>query len=100
MAFLNTGQWWDRQHVIACYPNQELVHILELNDQQAQRIEIIQEEYQSELLQMQFKNLLSHDPDVSYLVRKRNERIMEVLNDRQEKILNAYCADLIMLAEY
>jgi hypothetical protein len=100
MAFLNTGQLWDRQNVVACYPNRELITILDLNDQQVQRIEIIQDEFESAILQAQLESFLSDDTSVGQLVKKRNDRILDVLSERQEKILNAYCADLILLAEY
>jgi hypothetical protein len=70
-----------------------------LNPAQIQKINAINALYENEI-----STLVDEDPEAkkknsSRLLRERNNRIMEVLNEEQQKILSTYCTDLISLSK-
>lgn len=79
--------------------NWELTQMLALNPAQIQKINAINTLYETEI-----STLVDEDPEAkkensSRLLRERNNRIMEVLNEDQQKILSTYCTDLISLSK-
>ena len=100
MAFLNTGQLWDRQTMATCYPHLDLIETLGLDDDQTQQIEAIQRAYEAKVLSLERSDSESKNEKINYLLRERNHRIIEVLSDHQQKMLNTYCTDLITLTDY
>lgn len=73
--------------------------MLALNPAQIQKINAINAVYETEI-----SRLVDEDPEEkketsSRLLRERNNRIMEVLNEDQQKILYTYCTDLISFSK-
>ena len=79
--------------------NWELTQMLALNPAQMQKINAINTLYETEI-----SRLVNEHPEVkkvncSRLLTERNHRIMKVLNEEQQKILNSYCTDLISFSK-
>ena len=73
--------------------------MLALNPAQMQKINAINTLYETEI-----SRLVNEHPEVkkvncSRLLTERNHRIMKVLNEEQQKILNSYCTDLISFSK-
>lgn len=77
------------------YMNVRLAEMLELDKDQIERIRAINRAYQSELSNLEDENHRPAKARISQLLRERNSEIIEVLNERQRKVLYTCSMDLI-----
>ena len=98
IALFNAVQLREERKISVGYVNWELTKLLELEDQQLVKIQAIHAEYEREMLkvyddksyEVEFKR-----KKMDHLIFKRSMEIMEVLNEKQQKILYSYCTDLL-----
>ncbi len=98
IAFFNVGQLWERRKVSAEYINVELIQLLELDQDQMKKIQAITTAFDSKWQKIQMDKLCSQETkkrNSDLLISERNKQIMEVLSERQQKVLYAYCTDLL-----
>lgn len=98
VAFFNLGQTWEGHKTSLQYVNWELNGLLRLNITQMEKINAINTKYDFELGKIKGNETWSEQQkeEVSAkLLLSRNEEIMKILDDRQQELLYAYCADLL-----
>ena len=93
IALFNAGLVWEEHKISQQYINFELSQILDLNEIQLEKIRSIQAAYEIEVSQV------TTSENIDLLVRERNRKIMEVLNEQQKRILHSYCTDLVSAAK-
>lgn len=99
MALFNAGQLWERQRIAIRLLNFELTHLLDLDKNQMEKIQAINAVYETEVSRLKDDNAVLRNEKVTALLMQRNDRIMEVLNEQQQKVLYAYCTDLIFVTK-
>jgi hypothetical protein len=99
IALFNAGLLWEEQKISLQYMNFELTRMLELNENQMEKISSIHAEYEIEVSKVINESQGSRPEKINQLMRERNRRIMEVLNERQQKILSTYCSNLVSFAK-
>jgi GTPase SAR1 family protein len=99
IALFNAGLLWEEQKISQQYMNFELTQMLELNENQMQKIRSIQAVYEIEGSKLISESTASTAEKINLLTRERNKQIMEVLNEDQKKILRTYCTDLVSFAK-
>jgi biopolymer transport protein ExbB/TolQ len=87
IAFFNVGQLWERRKVSAEYINVELIQLLELDQDQMKKIQAITKAFDSKWGKIHTDKLCNEET--------KNKQIMEVLSETQQKVLYAYCTDLL-----
>jgi hypothetical protein len=98
IAFFNVGQLWERRKVSAEYINVELIQLLELDQDQLKKIQAITKAFDSKWGKIHTDELCNEEAkkrNRELLIYERNKQIMEVLSETQQKVLYAYCTDLI-----
>ena len=98
IAFSNVGQLWERRKVSAEYINVELIHLLELDEDQMKKIQAITKAFDSKWERIHKDELCTEETkkrNMNFLISERNKQIMEVLSETQQKVLYAYCTDLL-----
>ena len=98
IAFSNVGQLWERRKVSAEYINVELIHLLELDRDQMRKIQAITKAFDSKWEKIHTDKLCTEETkksNMDLLIYERNKQIMEVLSEAQQKVLYAYCTDLL-----
>ena len=93
IAIFNAGQTWEREEMSLHYATQEINQMLGLDEIQVRKIRTINAAYEEKL-----SGMINADDgcvEGKLLLHKRNELIMEVLNERQKRILHAYCTNLV-----
>ncbi len=95
MALFNTGQLLEARQIAVRYTNWELTQLLQLDKKQLERIHNIHVLYERKLSNVMQNTQQSMEEKSLALLRERNNYIMEVLNDDQQKILYTYCTDMI-----
>ena len=73
--------------------------MLELNENQMEKIRSIQAQYEDEVSKAIIERTTSTPEKIDLLRHERNKQIMDVLNEEQKKILRAYCTDLVSFAK-
>jgi hypothetical protein len=99
IALFNAGLVWEEHKISQQYINFELTKILDLNESQLEKIRSIQEDYEIEVSKVTSERIGSTSENINVLVRERNRKIMEVLNEQQKRILHSYCTDLVSAAK-
>ena len=99
IALFNAGLVWEEHKISQQYINFELTQILDLNENQLEKIRSIQAAYEVELSKVATEGIGSSSESIDLLVRERNRQIMEVLNEQQKRILHSYCTDLVSAAK-
>jgi len=99
IALFNAGLVWEEHKISQQYINFEVSQILNLNEIQLEKIRSIQAAYEIEVSQVTSKRIESTSENIGLLVRERNRKIMEVLNEQQKRILHSYCTDLVSSAK-
>jgi hypothetical protein len=99
MALFNAGQLWEGQRISIRLLNFELTHLLDLDRSQMEKIQAINAVYEIEVSRLIDDNVVSRNEKVNALLTQRNDRIMEVLNEQQQKALYVYCTDLIFITK-
>ena len=98
IAFFNVGQLWERRNVSAEYINVELIHRLELDQNQMKKIQAITKAFDSKWEKIHTDKLCTEESkkrNRDLLIYERNKQVMEVLSETQQKVLYAYCTDLL-----
>jgi hypothetical protein len=99
IALFNAGVLWEGQKFSQQYMNFELTQMLELNENQLEKIRSIQLVYEREVTRISNGKAGSCPEKVKLLLHTRNRQIMEVLNEHQKIILHTYCTDLVSVAK-
>jgi hypothetical protein len=99
IALFNAGLLWEEHKISQQYINFELTQMLDLNENQLEKIRSIQASYEIEVSRVTSKRAGSTPEKINLLMRERNRKIMEVLNEQQKRILHTYCADLVSVAK-
>ena len=73
--------------------------MLDLNENQLEKIRSIQAAYEIEVSRVERERIGSTSEKVNLLMRERNRKIMDVLNEQQQRILHSYCTDLVSVAK-
>jgi hypothetical protein len=97
ISLLNVGQAWEGHKTSLQYANWEIISLLKLNDVQMEKINAInaicdfklEKVKRDEILTVQQKEKM-----IEELLLRRSEAIMKILDDQQQELLYAYCADL------
>ena len=79
--------------------NFELTQMLELNENQMEKIRSIQAMYEIEVSKLVGEGTTSKSEKIYLLTRERNSQVMNVLNEEQKKVLRTYCTDLVLFAK-
>jgi hypothetical protein len=99
MTLVNAGQLWEGQKNSIRFLNFELTQILDLDKSQVEKIQAINVVYEIEVSRLGHDKGVSKNEKVNALLTQRNDRIMEVLNEQQQKSLRAYCTELIFITQ-
>jgi len=99
IALFNAGLLWQEQKISQQYMNFELTKMLELNENQMEKIRSIQAQYEIEVSKVICERTASTPEKINLLTHERNKQIMDVLNEDQKKILRAYYTDLVSFAK-
>jgi hypothetical protein len=99
IALFNAGLLWEEHKISQQYINFELTQMLELNENQLEKIRSIQAAYEIEVSKVDSERIVSTSEKVNMLMRERNRKIVEVLNEQQKRILHTYCTDLVSVAK-
>lgn len=95
ISILNAGQIVEEQRICMQYMNVRLTDMLELDEHQIEEIRGINLAYQSKLSNLEDADRLSAKMQIGLLYRERNRRIIQVLNERQRKVLHTGSVELI-----
>jgi hypothetical protein len=98
MALFNVGQLWEGRRISAGYVNWELTKLLDLDEQQMKKIQSINAVYEYEMAKVYDDKSIDgvvKKKKTDQLVSERNRQIMDVFNERQQKVLYTYCTDLL-----
>lgn len=95
ISILNVGQIVEKQRICMQYMNVRLAEMLELDQDQIEEIRAINLAYQSELSKLEDAGRLYAKMQIGLLYRKRNREIIQVLNERQRKVLHTGSVELI-----
>ena len=79
--------------------NFELTQMLELNENQMEKIRSIQALYEAEVSKMISEGTASTSEKMNLLTHERNKQVMDVLNEEQKKVLRVYCTDVVSFAK-
>ena len=79
--------------------NFELAQMLELNENQLEKVRSIQALYEIEASRIIGEGTAPTSEKINLLTHERNKQIMDVLNEDQKKILRAYYTDLVSFAK-
>jgi hypothetical protein len=99
IALFNVGLLWEEQKISQQYMNFELTQMLELNEKQMEKIRSIQAVFEIEVSKVKTEGIASRSEKINLLTRERNKQIMDVLNEKQKKLLRTYCPDLVSFAK-
>jgi hypothetical protein len=99
IALLNSGQAWESHKTSSQYMNWELNSLLKLSNGQMERINAIDAACDFELEKISCNKKLTtlqKEAMKDDLLVERSEGIMKILNNQQQELLYAYCADLLI----
>ena len=99
IALFNAGLLWEEHKISQQYINFELTQMLDLTENQLEKIRSIQAAYEIEVSRVGNERIGSTSERVNLLMRERNRKIMNVLNEQQQRILHTYCTDLVSVAK-
>lgn len=99
IALFNAGLLWEEHKISQQYIGFELTQMLDLTENQLEKIRSIQAAYEIEVSRVGNERIGSTSERVNLLIRERNRKIMNVLNEQQQRILHAYCTDLVSVAK-
>jgi hypothetical protein len=95
---VNVGQAWEGHKTSLQYVNWELSSLLKLNDIQVEKINAINAACDFELEKVNRDEVLTarqKEKRTEDFLLQRSEAIMKILNDQQQELLYAYCAELL-----
>ena len=99
IALFNAGLLWEEQKISQQYMNFELTQMLELNENQMEKIRSVQALYEIKVSKIISEGTASTSEKINLLTHERNKQVMDVLNEEQKKVLRAYCTDLVSFAK-